>query len=50
LDLVSENNPEKLEARYANLLPVMVKAMQEQQVLIEQLKLEIEALKKLVKE
>lgn len=50
LDLVSENNPEKLEARYANLLPVMVKAIQEQQVLIEQLKLEIEALKKLVKE
>jgi hypothetical protein len=50
LDLVSENNPEKLEARYANLLPVMVKAMQEQQAIIEQLKLEIEALKKLVKE
>ncbi len=50
LDLVSENNPEKLEARYANLLPVMVKAMQEQQAIIEQLKLEIEALKKQVKE
>jgi hypothetical protein len=50
LDLVSENNPEKLEARYANLLPVIVKAMQEQQAIVEQLKLEIEALKKLVKE
>ncbi len=34
-DLVSDDNPEKLEARYTNLLPVMVKAIQEQQVLIE---------------
>ena len=30
LDLVSENNPEKLEARYGNLLPVIVKAIQEE--------------------
>jgi len=30
LDLVSEVNPEKLEARYANLLPVIVKAIQEE--------------------
>ncbi len=30
LDLVSENNPEKLEARYNNLLPVIVKAIQEE--------------------
>jgi len=30
LDLVSEDNPEKLEARYANLLPVIVKAIQEE--------------------
>ena len=37
LDLVSEND-EKLEARYANLLPVMIKAIQE-------LKAEIELLK-----
>jgi hypothetical protein len=29
LDLVSEENPEKLEARYGNLLPVIVKAIQE---------------------
>ena len=29
LDLVSEDNPEKLEARYGNLLPVIVKAIQE---------------------
>jgi hypothetical protein len=29
LDLVSENDPERLEARYANLLPVMIKAIQE---------------------
>jgi uncharacterized protein YceH (UPF0502 family) len=27
---VSENNPEKLEARYGNLLPVIVKAIQEE--------------------
>jgi hypothetical protein len=29
LDLVSENDPERLEARYANLLPIMIKAIQE---------------------
>jgi hypothetical protein len=29
LDLVSENNPEKLEARYGNLLPIVVKSIQE---------------------
>lgn len=38
LDLVSDLDPEKLEARYANLLPIMVKAIQE-------LKAEIELLK-----
>ena len=46
LDLVSTNNPEKLEARYSNLLPVLVKAIQDlsdenakQQKEIEKLKL-----------
>jgi len=29
LDLVSDSNPDQLEARYANLLPVMIKAIQE---------------------
>jgi len=29
LDLVMESNPEKLEAKYGNLLPIMVKAIQE---------------------
>ena len=29
LDLVYENNPEKLEAKYGNLIPVLVKAVQE---------------------
>jgi len=29
LDLVSDSNPEQLEARYGNLLPVMIKAIQE---------------------
>lgn len=37
LDLVTYNNPERLEARYGNLLPVMVKGIQEQQELIETL-------------
>jgi len=30
LDLVSQHNPDKLEARYGNLLPVIVKAIQEE--------------------
>ena len=30
LDLVSQDNPDKLEARYGNLLPVIVKAIQEE--------------------
>jgi hypothetical protein len=30
LDLVSQDNPKKLEVRYANLLPVIVKAIQEE--------------------
>lgn len=38
LDLVSYNNPDRLEARYGNLLPVIVKAIQEQQEQIEDLK------------
>jgi hypothetical protein len=48
LDLVSENNPDKLEARYNNLLPVMVKAIQDQQTIIEQLKKELAELKQLI--
>ncbi len=50
LDLVSENNPDKLEARYNNLLPVMVKAIQDQQVIIEDQKKRLEVLEKLVAE
>jgi hypothetical protein len=38
LDLVSNDNPDQLEARYANLMPIMIKAIQE-------LKAEIELLK-----
>ena len=30
LDLVSQENPNKLEARYSNLLPVIIKAIQEE--------------------
>jgi hypothetical protein len=48
LDLVSEDNPDKLEARYNNLLPVMVKAIQDQQTIIEQLKKELVELKQLI--
>jgi hypothetical protein len=49
LDLVSENNPEKLEARYNNLLPVIVKAIQEESAekdkMLEDQQKEIKALK-----
>jgi hypothetical protein len=50
LDLVSENNPEKLEARYNNLLPVLVKAIQDQQQVIEDQKIRLDALEKLVQQ
>jgi hypothetical protein len=45
LDLVSEANPERLEARYSNLLPVLVKAIQELSLEVKSLKSEIELLK-----
>jgi len=52
LDLVSENNPEKLEARYGNLLPIIVKAIQEESAEkdkeIKALKERINALEKIV--
>jgi len=44
LDLVSQENPDKLEARYSNLLPVIVKAIQEESA---QKDAEIAALKSL---
>jgi len=47
LNLVLKDNPEKLEATYGNLLPVMVKAMQEQQQLIEELQQKVETLNSL---
>ena len=54
LDLVSENNPEKLEARYGNLLPVIVKAIQEESAekdkAIQELKDRIYALEKIMNE
>lgn len=37
LDLVDDENPDRYEARYGNLLPVMISGMQEQQAIIEQL-------------
>ena len=46
LDLVSQDNPDKLEARYGNLLPVIVKAIQEESA---QKDTEIAALKALLK-
>jgi hypothetical protein len=39
LDLVSDSDPEQLEARYANLMPVMIKAIQELKAEIELLKM-----------
>jgi hypothetical protein len=54
LDLVSENNPEKLEARYGNLLPVIVKAIQEESAEkdkeIKALKERLDALEKQIKQ
>ena len=46
LDLVSHENPDKFEARYSNLLPVIVKAIQEESA---QKDNEIAALKALLK-
>ena len=45
LNLVYKNNPEKLEATTGNLLPVMVKAIQELKEENDRLKAEIESLK-----
>ena len=45
LDLVSEADPERLEARYSNLLPILVKAIQELSLEVKSLKSEIELLK-----
>ena len=54
LDLVSENNSEKLEARYGNLLPVIVKAIQEESAEkdkeIKALKERLDALEKQIKQ
>ena len=41
LDLVDDQNEDKLQARYGNLIPVLVKAIQEQQKEIEYLKSKI---------
>jgi len=48
LDLVEYSNPEKLKARYDNLLPVLTKAIQEQQKQIESQQKEIDQLKFMV--
>lgn len=45
LKLVYESNPEKLEASYGRLIPVLVKAIQEMSTEIKSLKEEIETLK-----
>jgi hypothetical protein len=37
-NLVSDINPDKLEASYGVLIPIMVKALKEQQALIDELK------------
>jgi hypothetical protein len=45
LDLVSNTDPDKLEARYSNLLPVMVKAIQDLSQQVQELQNEILILK-----
>ena len=45
LNLVLKSNPDKLEATYSNLLPVVVKAIQELKSENDQLKSEVESLK-----
>jgi hypothetical protein len=45
LGLVYDENPEKLEASYGRLIPVLVKAIQEMNTEIKSLKEEIETLK-----
>ncbi len=44
LHLVLKDNPEKLEATYGNLLPVMVKAIQELEIKNEELRIKNENL------
>jgi len=46
LNLVLKDNPEKLEATYGNLLPVMVKAIQELEIKNEELRIKNENLEK----
>ena len=41
MDLVYANNPDKLEAKYSNLIPVLTKAIQELSAEVEQLKSQI---------
>jgi hypothetical protein len=45
LDLVSNTDPDKLEARYSNLLPVMVKAIQDLSKQVQELQNEVLLLK-----
>jgi hypothetical protein len=45
LDLVYESNPERLEAKYGNLIPVLVKAVQELSIRLDSANAEIEILK-----
>jgi hypothetical protein len=44
-NLVNENNPDKLEASYGTLIPIIVKAMKELNELVEKQAIEIEFLK-----
>ena len=45
LDLVMDSNPDKLEARYSNLIPMLTKAIQELSEKIDAQQNEIDALK-----
>ena len=37
MDLVHESNPERIEAKYGNLIPVLVKSIQDLQKKVEEL-------------
>jgi hypothetical protein len=45
LDLVIDDNPDRLEAKYGNLLPIAIKAIQELSTQVDELKSELLALK-----
>lgn len=50
LDLVDDSNPDRYEARYGNLLPILVAALKEQQAMIDELQSEVDSLKQSIRQ